>query len=323
MAIQKTAFAAALLGLGLAGLGQVPPATQPTPPTARQSPIALALWPQALEKPDLQYQLLPRMVWRGGYGVYYQHENRIGSEAILQLNPPQFIDTVEATGANSAVFQLQDGFPAAIVNSTSFSLPNLQIRAQDPNQRTSYVEQTSFGFEYQVAGDMVASATYVGNWGRKMNRLRDYNMPTVTGFDGGCPIIQYPYANLNSVTTIDTFAPAGCTTTGAHAYLETATNDGNSDYNAIEVQLRRTMSKSLSFSLGYTYAHAMSNYSDNLTSTPLPQNSYDYAAEMGNSPFDVRSRFVGNFIWELPFGQGRRQACARQRCCQRQGRQQP
>ena len=27
---------------------------------------------------------------------------------------------------------------------------------------------------------------------------------------------------------------------------------------------------------------------------------------MGNSVLDVRSRFVGNFIWELPFGQGQR-----------------
>src|SRR5579864_5383696 len=83
---------------------------------------------RALIHPDLKnfaprfgfaYQMMPRLVWRGGYGIFYQHENRIGSESLIQLNPPQFVDTVEVTGATSAVFQLQNGFPASIVNATS------------------------------------------------------------------------------------------------------------------------------------------------------------------------------------------------------------
>jgi len=252
------------------------------------------------------YQMMPRLVWRGGYGIFYQHENRIGSESLIQLNPPQFVDTQEVTGATSAVFQLQNGFPASIVNATSPPLYDLQIRAQDPNQRTPYVEQTSFGFEYQVASDTVVSATYVGNWGRKEQRVRDYNQPMVTGFDTGCPILQYPYANLNTVTTVDTFTGTGCASSGSHAYLENATNDGNSAYNGLELALRRRMSNGLSYSLGYTYSHGLANYRDNLTAGQLPQNSYNYGAEMGNSVFDIRSRFVGNFLWELPFGQGKR-----------------
>ncbi len=142
------------------------------------------------------YQMLPRLVWRGGYGVFYQHVNRIGSEALLQLNPPQFVDTQLSTGANSAVFQLKDGFPSSIIDATAPPLYDLHIRSQDPNQRTPYVEQTSFGFEYQLIGNTVISATYVGNWGRKEERVRDANQPMVTGFDTGCPVLQYPYANL-------------------------------------------------------------------------------------------------------------------------------
>src|SRR5277367_725582 len=254
------------------------------------------------------YQMLPRLVWRGGYGVFYQHVNRIGSEALLQLNPPQFVDTQLVTGGTSAVFQLKDGFPASIIDATAPPLYQLQIRAQDPNQRTPYVEQTSFGFEYQVSSDTVVSTTYVGNWGRKEERVRDANQPQVTGFDTGCPILQYPYANLSTITNVDTFAGVGvpCASAGSHAYLETATNDGNSDYNALQLDLQRRMSKGLSYGLGYTFAHGLANYRDNLTAPQLPQNSYNYGAEMGNSVLDVRSRFVGNFIWELPLGQGQR-----------------
>jgi hypothetical protein len=254
------------------------------------------------------YQMLPRLVWRGGYGVFYQHVNRIGSEALLQLNPPQFVDTQLSTGGTSAVFQLKDGFPASIIDATAPPLYDLHIRAQDPNQRTPYVEQTSFGLEYQLIGDTVVSATYVGNWGRKEERVRDANQPQVTGFDTGCPVLQFPFTNLNTVSTVDTFAGAGnpCATTGSHAYLEDATFDGNSNYNSVEFALRRRISNGLSYSLGYTFAHGLANYRDNLTAQQLPQNSYNYSAEMGNSVLDVRSRFVGNFLWELPLGQGKR-----------------
>jgi Carboxypeptidase regulatory-like domain/TonB dependent receptor len=254
------------------------------------------------------YQMTPRLVWRGGYGVFYQHDNRIGSESMLQLNPPFLLDTQLNQSGASTVFQLQDGFPYNSIINSGVNLTQLQIRAQDPNQRTSYVEQTSFGLEYQLTNDTVASASYVGNWGRKMNRLRDYNMPQVTGFDLGCPILVYPYANLNTVTNINTSTgvPNQCQTTGQHAFLEYATNDGNSDYNALEVYLKRRLSKSLTFNLGYTFSHGLADYADNLTATPLPQNSYNYAAEMSNSDLDIRSRFIGNFLWELPLGQGKR-----------------
>src|SRR5438270_681218 len=43
-----------------------------------------------------------------------------------------------------------------------------------------------------VTSTTVLAATYVGNWGRKMSRLRDFNQPQVVGFDTGCPILQYP-----------------------------------------------------------------------------------------------------------------------------------
>src|SRR6202034_1585353 len=242
------------------------------------------------------------------YGVFYQHVNRIGSEALLQLNPPQFVDTQLSTGGTSAVFQLKDGFPASIIDATAPPLYDLHIRAQDPNQRTPYVEQTSFGLEYQLIGNTVVSATYVGNWGRKEERVRDANQPQVTGFGTGCPVLQFPFTNLNTVSTVDTFAGAGnpCATTGSHAYLEEATFDGNSNYNSVEFALRRRISNGLSYSLGYTFAHGLANYRDNLTAQQLPQNSYNYSAEMGNSVLDVRSRFVGNFLWELPLGQGKR-----------------
>ena len=271
---------------------------------------------RALIHPDLNdfaprlgfaYQMTNRIVLRGGYGVFYQHYNRIGSESLIQLNPPFLLDVqLNQSGANT-VFQLKNGFPLSTITGSGFDLTQIQLRAQDPNQRSTYVEQTSFGPEIQVTNDTVLAATYVGNWGRKMNRVRDYNQPHVTGFDRGCPILQYPYANLTKgPLTIDTFASTGCASAGQHAFLEFASNDGNTDYNSLELSLKRRMSKGLIYALGYTWSHGLANFGDNLTNQLTPQDSYNYGAEMSNSILDIRSRFVGNFIWDLPFGQGKR-----------------
>jgi hypothetical protein len=256
----------------------------------------------------LAYQLSKKLVVRSGYGVFYQHFNRIGSESLIQLNPPflQDVQLNQGVGSSTPIYQLKNGFPLSTFTGTALDLTKIQLRAQDPNQRSGYVEQASFGPEFELFENTVLSATYVGNWGRKMNRLRNANQGLITGTDNGCPIVQFPFANLNTVSGVDTLkSTGGCSLTGQHAFLELATNDGNSDYNGLEMSLRRRMSKGFSYALNYTWSHGLANFGDNLTAGPLPQNAYNYSAEMSDSILDIRHRFVGNFTVDLPFGKGR------------------
>lgn len=248
------------------------------------------------------YHPAPPIVFRGGFGFFRQFINRIGSESMLQLNPPFLQDNFvqQQLGSTTPVMQLKNGFPSAELAAQGIKLPSLQIRAQDPNQRTSYVEQASFGPQIQIRNNSVLALTYVGNWGRKMNRLRNANQGRVAGFSGGSPFITFPYPNLNTISQSVKGA-------GQHAFLELATNDGNTDYNALEVSLTRRMDRNLSYQISYTWAHNMADFADNLTNgSPgdLPQNAYDYAHEMSYSPQDVRHRLVGNVLWVLPIGQG-------------------
>jgi hypothetical protein len=242
-----------------------------------------------------------RVVVRGGFGIFYQEGVRIGSESILALNPPAVISYSlgQSLGSTTPIFQLKNGFPIGDFTSTTVNLSQLQIRAQDPNQRTGYVEQGSFGPEFQIAQNVSLDVTYVGNFARKMNRLRDANQGIFTGtFDAsGNPIDTYPYANLNTTTS---------SATGSHAFLELATNDGNADYNGLLVSLRHRYTKGMSYGASYTWSHLISDYVDNLTGGAEPQNSYNYAAERGDSMFDVRQRFVGYLTYELPVGRGKK-----------------
>ncbi len=245
------------------------------------------------------YHLIKPVVLRGGYGIFHQFINRIGSESMLQLNPPSLLDEslAQPFGSTTPVFQLKNGFPAAQLFALGVDLPDLQLRAQDPNERTAYVEQASFGPEFQLSGNTLLDLIWVGNWGRKENRLRNANQGVVTGLSGTTPVITFPYANLNTETT----AIGGA---GNHSFLELATNDGNTDFNALEVDLKRNFSHRLMYQLGYTWSHNMADYVDNLTGGSTPQNAYDYGQEMANSPQDVRQRFTGGATWILPIGTG-------------------
>lgn len=247
-----------------------------------------------------EYHMSKPLVWRGGYGIFHQFINRIGSESMLQLNPPFLLDDSlsQSLGSTTPVFQLRNGFPSAQLAAQGISLPSLQIRAQDPNERTTYVEQTSFGPQIQISNDTVLNLTYIGNWGRKMNRLRNANQGIVTGFTGtGLPVVTFPYPSLNTVTQ----AVSGA---GQHSFLELATNDGNTDFNALEVNLERQISHGLMYQISYTWSHNMADFVDNLTGGSTPQNAYDYEHEMSNSAQDVRHRFVGAATWALPVGRG-------------------
>jgi hypothetical protein len=245
------------------------------------------------------WHVVKPVVLRGGYGVFHQFINRIGSESMLQLNPPFLLDDSlsQSFGSTTPVFQLKNGFPAAELQAQGVVLPSLQLRAQDPNERTTYVEQASFGPEIQLSNTTLLDAIWVGNWGRKLNRLRNANQGVVTGFSGGSPVVTFPYANLNTQQT----ALDGA---GQHSFLELATNDGNTDYNALELSLKRDFSHGLMYQFSYTWSHNMADFVDNLTGGSTPQNAYDYGHEMSNSAQDVRHRFVGGATWQLPIGQG-------------------
>lgn len=238
------------------------------------------------------YQATDRMVLRGGYGVFYQYVNRIGSESQLGQNQPflKFVNDSRTTNTSTPVFFLQNGFPGAAYANSNPPLYIQKTNWQDPNQRTGYVQQMSFGPQFQISPSTILEAVWVGNFGHKMNRLRNANQGIITGFNGATPVVVFPYANLNLGS--------------AHAFLEEATNDGNTNYNGLVTSLRRQMKNGLAYQFSYTYAHNFSDYADNLTAGSTPQNAYDYEHEYSNSPFDQRHRFVASAQYKLPIGRG-------------------
>jgi hypothetical protein len=95
------------------------------------------------------------------------------------------------------------------------------------------------------------------------------------------------------------------------AFVRMLTNDSFSNYNAMELELRRRFSNGLQFQADYTWSKAMGDATDaqgnnqsdlvDRLSLHLPKRS-DYR----RSPQDQTQRFIANGIYDLPFGHGRR-----------------
>ena len=93
------------------------------------------------------------------------------------------------------------------------------------------------------------------------------------------------------------------------AFVNILANDATSNYNAMEIELRRRFSNGLQFQADYTWSKAMgdatdnqgNNQSDLASRLTLRNPSADYR----RSTQDQTQRFVANGIYDLPFGKGK------------------
>ncbi|MEO7658949.1 MAG: hypothetical protein ABIV48_04980, partial [Pyrinomonadaceae bacterium] len=76
-------------------------------------------------------------------------------------------------------------------------------------------------------------------------------------------------------------------------------SDGNSSYNALNLELKKRFSNSMQFLATYTWSHSIDDSSD-LQTLLKPQDNLNFRAEKANSLFDQRHRFVFSGILGSP-----------------------
>ena len=239
------------------------------------------------------WTMTPKLVWRGGYGLFYQQTDRYGSESQLALNPPQLVDvSIAAASASEApVVILKNGFQS--VSQSNIDPTRVQWRIQDPNQETPRAHQVSLGPEYQLSDNLVVDAEYVGNFVRHGRKLRNLNQGILTN-PGVGPVV-FPYAQYGFGT----------------AFLEQIATDGVSDYHAVQLKLQRRISGGLAFTSSVTFSRARGNFLDHLSAGGgatgnFPMDAHDISKDYGPLPYDIPRQWTTSFIYELPAGGGRR-----------------
>ena len=270
---------------------------------------------QALIDPDwnnwaprvgFSWSVTPKTVIRAGYGIFYNHANRMGREGLLGFNPPFIVlGDAQISGSNTlkatdALFRLQNGIPPGFVDISRVNLATVARRAQDPTQETAYTQQYNFGIQREFGSGLVLDIAYVGNRGLHVPAFRNLN-PNVYSFNAqGAPVV-----GLRELDSIEL--------RGDIQYLE---NSGISNYNSFQAKLERRFLKGITFIASYTYGKAMTDSVDHLSTSGAGngvdvgafrelQNPKNRRAEYGPSEFDVTHRFVLSGVWLMPFGRDR------------------
>jgi TonB dependent receptor len=230
------------------------------------------------------YQLDDRTIIRGGYGVFYNQFERIGSEDQLALNPPGLrnIDISAASGSTTPVLLMRDGFPPDFLD--RLVLGNLMLRAADPDAPRTRVQQFGAGLERQLGNDFVVSVDVVGSLTSNLAVLRNLNQP-LPGTRDANGSLPFPTFGSN---------------------LQWREMTGNGNYKGVDLGFEKRFSQGYSYRVSYTLGEARDEAPEHLNaSSGRPQNGRDLAAWEGPSDFDIRNRLAANFIAELPFGEGK------------------
>ncbi|MCA1602142.1 MAG: TonB-dependent receptor [Acidobacteria bacterium] len=247
---------------------------------------------------------LSRVVIRGAYGVFFTHTVRQGREGLLGFNPPFLVDNLlqttvsgPAAVASAAPFLLVNGYPAGLLDPASLA-PTIGRRAQDAFQRTPYIQQYNFGIQYELLKDLLLDVAYVGNKGTKLNGFRNLNQRAViTNANGSQSAGARPYPAVGDIQWME--------------------NRVGSSYNSLQARLEKRFTRGLSALLSYTWGKALTGSPDHISTSGggagidtgtfrEPQDGNNLGADRGLAEFDIKHRFVASYIYELPFGHGRK-----------------
>jgi hypothetical protein len=180
--------------------------------------------------------------------------------------------------------------------------------AVDPNLKTPYVSTWTVDLQRALTNNMSLEVGYVGNHGTKMMGLKNINQPAVgTGWTPAAVATCLNPAKLYQSCAPDAAAiQAGRPFNSQFPYLnyiDQLFSGYNSNYNGMQATLTQRTSHGLSFTAGYTFAHALDMASDNWGNTlltPANNNGNIKQSLYGNSVFDIRHRFTLSMTYALP-----------------------
>jgi hypothetical protein len=270
---------------------------------------------------------------RGGIGLYY---NRSEEELILQnlAEPPFSLSSGGATAISSPAFAtpfssvnpsavgstpagtISNPFPftppapGAAVDFTPYEPIGFDFNSQTPNFTSARVTNFNLTIERQLSPSTVVSLGYVGSIGRHEEGAYNGNMagqapgvnPAAAAYNGGtCTtglLLQLasvcPQAGMPGGTPYP-LAVYGQPGIQASAY--------NSNYNSLQAQFTRRLSKGLQVNAAYTwsrYFDETSNLESNAFNFP-GINPFDVRSMYGPSASDAPQRFVVSYSYTLPF----------------------
>jgi hypothetical protein len=267
------------------------------------------------------YQLTPKTVLRGGFGIFYLPEADFGGVAGFAVDTP-FVATVGG-GASQyiPVNTLSNPFPSGLFQATgssqglaTFAGSNSVIFV-NPDRQIPHVNQYSVGLQHQLPWNVKIDASYVGSRTYDLNTndnqvsgARNINVNSAAQlaqarqnpnfFNQSVP---NPFAGLLPGTNLNGATVARSQLLKPFPQFNSVNEAGESVgrlwYDAFQLSVEKRFTQGLVLVLAYTR-------SKTLEQTAF-LNSQDAAPVKEIASYDRPNRFVLSGVYELPFGRGR------------------
>lgn len=255
------------------------------------------------------YQLNSKVVVRGGAGIFY---DRIGAASVIQsleAGAP-YATSLSYSGSAAAPFTLQSPFPNLPLGQFAqrYSYPSaaclagaappstcssaLSIPILDQDLHTPLVRQYNLNLQYELAPGWVLEAGYVGSSGINLLDV-NHNVNTADIASANNPvngIATTTVANVAFRVPYVGYAPTG---------LQDTAFDGISNYNSLQVTVRKQFSHGLSLQGAYTFSKSLTNL---VADSANSNNASSLAQQYGPSYFNRPERFIVSYSWDIPFG---------------------
>jgi hypothetical protein len=221
---------------------------------------------------------------RGGYGISY--DAIIGQIAGQNAQPFAYDVRTTNTGPISDPYRFTDfpfNRPFDLVNPV-YSLPIAMSGSWFGEIVNPYVHNLNLTLEQQIAAGTMVQVSYVGSWARHEGSLREAN-----------PARFIPGNSTNrNIEQRRIHAPVFGSISGFGM-------DANASYNALQMQVMRRFAQGLTFSAAYSLGKAIDEISRNDAANNWQiQNPSDRRNNRGLGDNDIRNRFVGSWVYELP-----------------------
>ena len=237
-------------------------------------------------------------VIRGGYGISYFPEQQSASNLLGQNVPftisQNFSPAINPLGTQmSTIPAINNPFPPITpvmpLTTAALNSANPSVIGHAFNNLTPYMESWNLDVERQLGANSVAEIAYAGS--RGIHLMFCYNANEIQpgpASQASRRLIQ-PLGNVNTILECD---PRNM-----------------SNFHSLQAKLTKRISRGLQLLASYTFGKSL-DYGGSAASgggaVGNPQTVTNLRAGYGPSGFDVKHRFVGSWVYELPFGSGKR-----------------